>query len=215
MAISAKALALAATLLLGSCAPSATPPRMITVYHCSETSVTPLGTLTADTGFVSWSRELDGGIRVQLTLSLYSEVQQAAFASRGFEGMEFDHPLTFFDFDRKYADLNWPPFGDGHTIAGQVRIGSQTVDAWMPINMTMAVSWRGVRRLMREPGDVLITLHDKKGTVLQQGRLPRDAWPEVEKALRAMHARVMERFSDKDRLCNPTQEEEAEEIVVT
>lgn len=208
-----RALAAAAALLLGACATQHRAPRTHTevIYDCSETIESADGSFEANHDSVGWSFRLPDGMTFGGSLRLIGDEDIAGFSTSGFAGRRF---VFFSGFADRFDSLGERNRRDGgpQGTASAFRIGRSVRTEWVPINMVDAIEWAELEELLRDTGDLEILLYDVSGSIHQRATVPRDVLLSIEPTLRAMHARVLERLSDADRLCRREEVEVGEEI---
>jgi len=197
--------AVALLLLLAGCAHRQTPRyETIVSFDCSETAETRDGQLSAVRNGVGWTRDLGDGMRWGFSLSFIGEQEEAAFATKGFHGDPFGHPIIFVDFADRFkslGELNYGGKRPSWRVGSEFRIGDRTKRAWVPINMVAVLFWSELEQMLADQGDLTVTLYNVDGTIYQRAAVPRAAFARVEQALKTMHARVMEKERDRERLC--------------
>lgn len=213
----AATVAVAVSLAAAGCATTPPPVTYITAYDCSETLETADGRFRAEEAVVWWGRDLADGVSVQLAFSMPGEAEQAGFATRGFAGRDYGHPMLSVDYDSAHGRRNYWLDGVPHMeVAGELRLGSRSRRQWMPVNMTQSLGWaEAMDWLAAEPaGDFVFTVYDTAGTRLQGATLPRDALARAEETLKTLHARVRSKAAAKETLCKVSVYPETPDIIV-
>jgi len=201
----ARALALVGLSLAGCTHPPAPhTPVYQKFYHCGLSEAAGTLTLHADTDGVGWDDTADG-IRFSANLSFLTPAEKEQFQRTGFHEFHFDHPIVFFE----YPDDLKPDLAGNATLAGRplaevfggARVGEGFIGRAVSVNVPLTLTWRQIETLLHGEGDMDVLLYDRSGTILRRAHLPRSYFTDIEKSLQALHARVLAREADRDRLC--------------
>lgn len=208
--------------LLAGCShdPGLHVPVYETIYDCSLSETRGALLLRASPDSVAWTEKVDG-VQIGGSLSYLAEAEKDQFQRTGFHAMHYDQPIVFFDYpDDLKPDLRASATIHGRPLAsvfGGARVGQSFVAEPVSINVFLSLNWAQIETLLRNEGDIEISLYDAAGRTFKTVHLARTYFAEIEASLQSMHARVMAREADPEHLCEAETYEvgDEREIIVT
>jgi hypothetical protein len=207
--------AVGALLWLGGCSTTPaqiTEPHWVTVYDCGERTVTDDGNFTADTNYAKWDRRIGDRASVELEVSLPRSETREGFALSGLSELRFGFAIFVLRFNYNDHHDYWIGREFHSTVIAEVRVDEQSLRMWGP---SVVADWHKITKMLQARGDMQLSLYDTSGHVLVREILTRDELQKVENKLRALHARVMEKYSQKETACPSKVMEELPEVPVT